>query len=66
MQKSKKVITGLFLVGLISSSVAMATMGTLTGERRDGMVKHCFYNVLGKTYTLTISVTDTCQLTHDF
>ena len=41
-------------------------MGFLTGEQKSGMNKICYYNVLGSTYTLTVSAVAICPISHQF
>jgi hypothetical protein len=65
MHKSKTII-GLVLSGLFFSNVALATMGFLKSERKSGMNKICYYDVLGDTYTLNIKAIELCPLTYDF
>ena len=41
-------------------------MGLLKGEVSEGMNKICYYDVVGSTATLTLSVTSLCPLNHNF
>ena len=41
---------------------AQTVTGFKTGEVTTGMTKQCFYNVVGNTYTHTISATEICPL----
>lgn len=62
----KTIIGTLVITTLLSSSVALAATGFLKGERKSGTNKVCYYDVLGQSYALNISVTDTCPLTYNF
>lgn len=62
----KKLIGTMVIASFFSSGVALATTGFFKGERRDGMSKVCYYDVLGQTYMLNMAVTDTCPLTYNF
>ena len=48
---------------ILSATSASAGTAFLSGERRGGMNKICYYNYLGSTIAITVSGVSLCPLT---
>lgn len=51
------------LLAMITSASAFAGTAFLTGEKRTGMTKICYYDYMGSEYTKTVRSHELCPLT---
>lgn len=58
---SSKIIAAILLMAL--ATVAQAGTAFFSYETTSGMSKICYYNYMGSTVAITISVTSLCPLT---
>jgi hypothetical protein len=56
----------LFVFILLITLDAEAVTGFLVGERTQGLSRLCFYDVLGETYSISVSAASLCPLNYNF
>ena len=65
MKITKTVVLFTVLAALYAQA-ALAVTGFLSGEQISGTNKICYYDVMGSTHSINVSVTTICPLTYDF